>query len=300
MSNGLGRKIGIKFTEDIVGDISEKNMDAFISPKGTFSASNTVVGYPVTNAFDGNINTFWYNYWSGNAQWIQVRLESPTLITGFRWRNVAGYRPKDFKLQGSTDGATWVDIHTATNPNIDGFQEFVFGAVTYEYYRWTFLSYHNSYVQLSELELRVKVGNENAFTVTGEEYQYVNGPLIPKEYKAISVERHPDHTDDKHLLVTLHPQSRFNNIEGSLTVQYDQNQGSLRGRGGPVEGFTETFTPTDLEPKPNPHAAENFKMTAGAVVDLLKVEYNNGYVAENFKITAAATITLTFVGIINP
>lgn len=102
------------------------------------------------------------------------------------------------------------------------------------------------------------------------------------------------------ILITMDQFDRFNNALGNIKVQYDSTKGTLQGRGGPVESFTEEFTPTGLVQKPNPGLAENFKMTAGAAVDLLKVEYNNRYAAENFKITAAATITLTFVGVINP
>jgi hypothetical protein len=138
------------------------------------------------------------------------------------------------------------------------------------------------------------------FTVSGEEYQYVNGPLISKEYEVSSVGKHPDYSDDKHLLVTMHPQSRFNNVEGPLTIQYDQSQGSLRGRGGPVEGFTETFTPTDLEPKPNPGVAENIEVSAEANVDFIKVTYRQAYADEQLIVSASATVDFIYVGVINP
>lgn len=109
----------------------------------------------------------------------------------------------------------------------------------------------------------------------------------------------PEAPNDQIRLV-MHPQGRFNNVEGSLTVQYDQSKGSLRGRGGIVEGFTETFMPTDLEPKPNPHVAENIEVSAEANVSFTKVIYNQRYADE--QITASATVTVDFiyVGIINP
>lgn len=34
-------------------------------------------------------------------------------------------------------------------------------------------------------------GNESAFSVTGQEYQYINGPLLNKSYTVESVERAP-------------------------------------------------------------------------------------------------------------
>lgn len=102
------------------------------------------------------------------------------------------------------------------------------------------------------------------------------------------------------ILLTMHPQRRFNNVEGPLTVQYDQTVGSLRGRGGPVEGFTETFTPTDLEPKPNPHVAENIEISAEANVTFTKVTYNQRYTDEQITVNAFATVDFIYVGIINP
>lgn len=100
--------------------------------------------------------------------------------------------------------------------------------------------------------------------------------------------------------LVMHPQGRFNNVVGPLTVQYDQTVGSLRGRGGPVEGFIETFTPTDLEPKPNPHAAENIEVSAEANIALTKVTYNRGYADEQITVSASATVDFIHVGIINP
>jgi len=102
------------------------------------------------------------------------------------------------------------------------------------------------------------------------------------------------------ILLTMHPQRRFNNVEGPLTVQYDQTVGSLRGRGGPVEGFTETFTPTDLEPKPNPGVAENIEISAEANVNFTKVAYNQRYSDEQITVSASATVDFIYVGIINP
>ncbi len=109
----------------------------------------------------------------------------------------------------------------------------------------------------------------------------------------------PDAPQDK-IRIVMDEFSRFPSVVGDITVEYDATIGNLAGRGGPVESFTEEFTPTGLVQKPNPGPAENFKMTAAAAVDFIKIEYNNRYTAENFKITAAATITLTFVGVVNP
>lgn len=137
------------------------------------------------------------------------------------------------------------------------------------------------------------------FTVSGNEYQYVNGPLLVREYKIVKGELHP--TVENAILLTTHPQERFNNVEGPLTVQYDQSQGSLRGRGGPVEGFTKVFTPTDLEPKPNPGIEENLAVSTEANVDFIKVTYGQAYAEEEqLTVSATATVDFIYVGVINP
>lgn len=127
------------------------------------------------------------------------------------------------------------------------------------------------------------------FIVKDNENQPIEGAKVASKYGLADT-----------ILLTMHPQSRFNNVEGSLTVQYDQTVGSLRGRGGPVEGFTETFTPTDLEPKPNPGVAENIEISAEANVNFTKVTYNQGYADEQITVSASATVDFIYVGIINP
>ena len=127
------------------------------------------------------------------------------------------------------------------------------------------------------------------FIVKDNENQPVEGAKVAIKYRLADT-----------ILLTMHPQSRFNNVEGPLTVQYDQSKGSLRGRGGPVEGFTEVLTPTDLEPKPNPHVAENIEVSAEANGTFTKVAYNQGYADEHITVSAFATADFVYVGIINP
>jgi hypothetical protein len=138
------------------------------------------------------------------------------------------------------------------------------------------------------------------FTVSGEEYQYVNGPLISKEYEVSSVGKHPDYSDDKHLLVTMHPQSRFNNVEGPLTIQYNAAVGSLRGRGGPVASFQVNCLPEDLEQKINPHEEEVVNITITPSVTRTRVYYTTPTFAENLTITASGTSEIIHVSIVNP
>lgn len=540
MSKSIGQKITIKFTEELVGDVTgliPKPIAAgdYFRPLGTATASSQYSSYAPTRAFDGNVTgSYWYTRTTGD-QWVQIELAEPTWIYGFRWY-VDSYRPNGFDFQGSNDGENWEGILTGNSPNATGWHEFTTDSLKqYKYYRWTVTSRYSSYLYIYEIELLGAVGNEGAFTITGKEYQYVNGPLIDKEYQVDKVERYggvpiwrlgdsvaleddsiledfeddtlhpslsltgtwtrstrdaqtgsyslesnnktnnsdassyltfnasagksfsigykvsseanydkfylyhndvvkvngisgagswltyngittegtnvirvrytkdgstsrnldagfidnfylegnyytpkiinidgilytgqcrvkwqevkPEDTDitieyttgeaqgewvevsngevitsdtnlwfrvtlettDTSVTPTLqdlwleepdvpndlirlvmHPQGRFNNVEGPLTVQYDQTVGSLRGSGGPVEGFTETFTPTDLEPKPNPGIAENLEVSAEANVAFTKVTYNQRYADEHITVSASATVDFVYVGIINP
>lgn len=546
MSKGLGQKIGIKFSEKLTGDVTgwvptPVARGDYFRPIGTATGSSQYSSYAPSRAFDGSTSSYWYTRTTGD-QWVQIELAEPTWVYGFRWYIGSSYRPNGFDFQGSNDGENWEGILANNSPNETGWHEFPTDSPKkYKYYRWTVTSRYSSYLYVYEIELLGAVGNEGAFKVTGEEYQYVNGPLITKEYEVDKVERYgivpiwkinevlqlevleyqsgdvdvtdsstlsgssyatianevefkksttiskikvktvtsgtytlmikdlantitfqthtmtnqpadtfidfeinplvvgigsqyrievsrpsgkaymvpglyngtswkclrglfgtswftnytnamgfveqgevehetqkiemsesislsgqyrvkwledkPTDTDiiieyttgtvqgewlevsngevitsdtnlwfrvtlettdtsvtpilqdlwieeleapDDQIRLVMHPQSRFNNVEGPLTVQYDQTVGSLRGRGGPVEGFTETFTPTDLEPKPNPHVAENIEVSAEANVTFTKVTHNQRYADEQITVSVTATVDFIYVGIINP
>ncbi len=592
MSKGLGQKIVIKFTKDLVGDVTglipaPVAHGDYFRPLGTATASSQYSSYAPSRAFDGSTSSYWYTRTTGD-QWVQIELTEPTWVYGFRWYIGSRYRPNGFDFQGSNDGENWEGILTGNSPNETGWHEFPADSPKqYKYYRWTITSRYASYLYVYEIELLGVAGNERAFTITGKEYQYVNGPLVDKEYQVEKVERYPTQrlweidksialegegweepfndmnswdiqyggnkwnivdfegenvlrhystaqtrdvliatnlgvlmdadiycdvyitgtgtsgkrpsiatriggtvgsetlytfqarardnkiqigkyvsgtftelayssfnykantwytiraltegnnlkfkiwergqvepsswnlettdnsipsgyvglfdfdgngnsyfdnfelkgeyitpkiytteaielsgeirirwgedkpaitsilveyttgetqgqwqtvsnsevinvdtnlwikitlsTEDETVTPTIedlwieepdapydqirlvmHPQGRFNNVEGPLTVQYDQSKGSLSGRGGPVEGFTETFTPTDLEPKPNPHVAENIEVSAEANVDFIKVTYKQRYADEQITVNATVTVDFIYVGIINP
>ncbi len=73
------------------------------------------------------------------------------------------------------------------------------------------------------------------------------------------------------ILLTMAPDSRFNDVEGDLTISYERAKGTLTGN-RPVEDFTESFTPTGLEPTP---LNVQGTITAGIelAVDLIEVDY---------------------------
>ncbi|MWC30984.1 hypothetical protein GON22_23115 [Paenibacillus sp. MMS18-CY102] len=79
----------------------------------TASAYSQVGGNTAAAAFDGNVNTRWESN-NSDPQWIQVDLGASYSLTGVKlnWETAAG---KDYKIQVSSDNATWTDAYTKTN-----------------------------------------------------------------------------------------------------------------------------------------------------------------------------------------
>ena len=82
------------------------------------------------------------------------------------------------------------------------------------------------------------------------------------------------------LLLTMNPLSRFNNVEGVLTVAYDATVGTLSGVGGPVASFSEEFAPDGLIKKPNPNDEERIEISeitgAGNLIRIYYTESKTG------------------------
>lgn len=304
MSKGLGQKLAIVFTEKLVGDVSGKNPPSvrgknYFRPTGAATASSQYSGYSPSRAFDGDTSSYWYTRTTG-TQWIQVQFSEKTYASGFRW-NVGSYPPNGFNVYGSEDGANWNLLTTDSSPNSSGWYAFNLPVSAWLYYRWEITSRHSSYLRIQDIELREAAGNEAAFTVTGQEYKYINGPTIEKTYQVVSVEAHLDYTDDKHLLLTLHPQGRFNNVVGNLTVSYDHTAGNLQGRGGFVESFTKSFTPADLMPFPQPNAEQGtITAEASATMAFTHIDYKYRYAEESVTVSPACSAVLIHVDDINP
>jgi hypothetical protein len=144
-------------------------------------------------------------------------------------------------------------------------------------------------------------GNVAAFSVTGQEYKYVNGPLLDKSYTIISVESHP--TEPRALLITVDQFSRFNNVEGQLKVSYNSALGTLVGVGGAVQSFDVYFTPTDLLREINPNDEETIRASIAATLEYSVMQYLSASSTEEHTITATiatATVEYTDVTIVNP
>lgn len=95
------------------------------------------------------------------------------------------------------------------------------------------------------------------------------------------------------ILLTMTEAGRFNNVQGDLTVAYNQALGNLAGV-RPVESFEASFTPTDLEPSP---VHEHIVTVRGEpLVSFIPVSYE-GYPdhAEHTIAATAGPINIAFI-----
>lgn len=311
MSKSAGKKITVKFTEDLVGDVSGltptpvgyKAGGVDLAQGKAVTVGNASYGAGV-NAVDGNNSTYWGTY-STLPWWIIIDLVDIKKTAGFYLlQSNSSYRARTYTIQGSNDNATWSTIQTGDIQNLAE-QIIEYPVSDYRYIRLNFTNYWSSsraYIYTLKILEAVGIGNEVAFNIPGKEYKYVRGPLLDREYKPISVERHP--TVDKAILLTFPVRGEFNNAEGALTVEYDATKGNLSGQGGAVESFTEVFTPTDLKQTLNPGVEETITVSPTQVIaDFLKVEYIKGYTIEAEKLTASpvtVAVELLHTSIINP
>lgn len=101
-----------------VAELALYNGSTAVSYTGaTYTASSSMSGYAVGNAFDGSSSTIWHTDGAPESAWIQVQLASASKITSFAItpRTDQNDRLNAFTLQGSNDGSTWTTLYTGTN-----------------------------------------------------------------------------------------------------------------------------------------------------------------------------------------
>lgn len=191
MSIADGRKIGIKFTEKLVGNVTGLNppigykkskldlLNATITSLNQYSSS-----YSIVNAFDGSIST----YWRGTTQvnWIKIQLTEAKVVTQIKMY-LGSYYIKTFTFSGSNDGETWTQIggeYTVSSSGVAQWYTFeILNSNSYLYYKVdTLTAYDTSIIYLYEFELYedIAIGNETKFTVSFEEYDYVPGGSLSR------------------------------------------------------------------------------------------------------------------------
>lgn len=301
-----GRKIGIKFTEKLVGNVTGLNppigykkskldlLNATITSLNQYNSS-----YSIKNAFDGNTST----YWRGTTQvnWIKIQLAEAKVVTQIKMY-LGSYYIKTFTFSGSNDGETWTQLGGEyTVPSSGSAQWYTFeieNSNSYLYYKVdTITTSNTSRIYLYEFELYedTPTGNETKFTVSFEEYTFVPGGELVKKTRAVEK---IEQVDDYTILLIFNP-GNLNSIQraaGEITIAYD-GSGTLIGLGGPVLAFEKTFLPADLDPKNNPNNEEHIEITdIEATSNLMRIYYKDFSCAEHIEITEiSATAALTNV-----
>lgn len=149
-------------------------------------------------------------------------------------------------------------------------------------------------------------GNEDAFIITGQEYEYTDGPdhngkLVSKTYTVGTVQTHPTEPNSIQLLMNDY----IRNLQGNITLNYNQASGNLAGTSGAMKSFEEDFTPADL--------TQGLTATGGAYgtheyieanvfgnIDLIYIEKLSVFNTEFISASVGGIIQLIHVDDINP
>lgn len=315
MSKAEGRKIAVKFTLPINPLVLTPTIvigNDYSTPSGTVTYSNQYsTTYSAIKAFDNNTSTYWQTR-ATLPQWNMIELAEAKQIAGFRLYSGTSYRPNSVDLYGSNDGTNFDLISQTTNANATGWKENTFDAtIPYKFYKWVVNSTHTAgRVYIYEFQLlfattTTRSGNEEAFTITGQEYQWLNGPdhngeLISKNYPVLLAQTHP--TEPNSILLDV---AEFRNVVGGITISYNQEFGTLAGAGGVVASFTETFIPTDLMEGLTTAGVsvgghDYIEALVGGSIDFIYITKPQAYSTDYIEATIGGTIQLIHIDDINP
>jgi predicted alpha-1,2-mannosidase len=125
----------------------------------TAASSDNPPNETVQRVVDGSVNTKWLAF--GQTGWAQVKLSEPIVVVDYALSSAndfPGRDPRDWVLQGSTDGQAWVDLDTRAGEQFPGrFKTKVYQAANttaYLYYRLNVTANGGDpAVQLSEWQL---------------------------------------------------------------------------------------------------------------------------------------------------
>lgn len=284
-----GKYIGITFDETLVGDPTGENP----SPIGGWAASETEASivsvstsgnysssYPAANLIDGSTSTYWRCPSGGTVgSYFILGFAEAVALGGFSFYQTSSYYPKAFTIYGSQDASTWNVLSSVTNSETtEGWKKMSFSNGTgYLYYKFEITSGSNTstlYIYEVKAWLAKKVGNEQAFTVTGKVYNWVpNGALIDEVFTVVDVLLHP--TIANSILLEIADNDRFESTIGELTVSYNKVLGNLIGYGGPSDSFSVSFIPADLVWKGDQNDQEHLEATFEAIGVLIHVYYTD-------------------------
>lgn len=285
-----GHNIVVKFTEALttnpsatLGYAYRQLTDAIVTTLNAYSTT-----YPATALIDGVASTSAYWYGTTAINWIKLELTRPRIAQGFKWYIASStYYPLTFTISGSNDGSTWTQLGgTFTGTSTTGWQEFTFTNTTeYKYYKIDTLTANSSRLYISEVQLLIGYGNEAAFTVTGQEYNFVpDGELQTVEYRIESVYAHS--TEENAIVLETIANDRFCSIVGNVSVAYNADVGNIAGYGGKAESFSTSFAASDLISKPHQRNAQHVEISAISVTAVYThVYYTNSKEEERVEIS---------------
>jgi predicted alpha-1,2-mannosidase len=162
-AQGYPKASGVNGTDSvsIPGNVTDKIVDV------QANSENTAGGELKENLVDGNINSKWLTF--TNTGWAQFRFSEPTAVKRYAMSsaNDAAVRdPKNWTLQGSTDGQTWTTIDTRAD---EVFAE-RFQTKTYDVANTTAYSYY-------KLDITANAGGVNLIQLA--EIQFSDGSTAP-------------------------------------------------------------------------------------------------------------------------
>lgn len=196
MSIANGRKIAIRFTQPLIGNVTGLNppvgykkslldlSGAVVTTLNQYSTSDTGA-----KAIDGSTSTYWRG--TTDVNWVQLQLPEAKVVTQIRMY-LSSYYIKTFTFSGSNDGVTWTQLggeYTAASSTTAQWYTFeIENTDAYLYYRVdTLTAYSTTRIYLYELELYedASTGNETKFTISFDEYDYVPGGSTSKVTRAV-------------------------------------------------------------------------------------------------------------------
>ena len=309
MSKGLGKKIAIRFTEDLLSPSNFSNV-ALGKPFSTNGRLDTSRSANVIT--DDNIDSanYVHVHADGQPRYVEIDLGYEVDIHLVKvWHYYADNRTYyDTKTELSLDGNLW---HTIFDSAIDGTyvesnigKECVLSTPIKARYVRDWVKGSSANIGNHWVEIQAFGGelvfNKESFTVSGQEKKYIGGEFVNGDYHVDIVERHPTSNSENTILLTMKPTKRFNNVEGQLTVEYDNLKGDLQGEAGFVESFSIEFLPTDLIQKLNPIVTERFIANPTLDVNYIKVSYRSRHGEERFIATPNCIVNLINIDDINP
>ena len=284
MSIADGRRIAIKFTQPLIGNVTGLNPPAGykksqldLSQAKVTTLNQYSTSYTGAKAIDGSTSTYWRGTTAVN--WIQFQLPDPKAVTQLRMY-LGSYYIKTFTVSGSNDGSTWTQLggeHAAASSTTAQWYTFTIeNTENYLHYRVDILTAYSSRIYLYEIQLYedAPVGNEAKFTVSFDEYDFVPAGTTHRETRVASAIE----VVDTQTIVLIFDSGCTRSIQrasGDITVSYD-GSGTLRGQGGPVLAFSKVFTPVGLDPKNNPGPVEHISVGSARVNSrLVLVDYKS-------------------------